>query len=116
MGGIAEGARELAEVDPDDDDPSDGKLYAVELRLPPGEEGTYRFEATDVLGGVAAEGAAPLAGTPGPRVTDLPVAVAMPPYPSWPGKDVIVWARVFPGKAAGLTWRWELGDGGVAEG
>ncbi len=114
VGGVAEGARVLEEVDPADADPADGKLYAVTVRLPPGRRSTYRFEVEDVFGATAEEEHGPLAGSPGPWVTDVPVAVGMPAYPSWPGNPVTVWGRVFPGPDPDLTWRWDFGDGSPA--
>jgi len=118
VGGMAEGGHAMQEVDPDDQDVTDGKLYAVDLQLPPSRRSQYRFEAVDVLGSSAEALTEATDWQPGPWVHAEPVVVAMPTYPSWPNKEVVLWGRLLEGADSaadgGLRYRWEPGDGSPA--
>ncbi len=93
--GFVEGMFPMEPLDPTDSNYVDGKTYTYSTTLPRTATAMYRFDAKDINDNPAIKDKGPIGRNDGPVVGNFPPRVnVMPEYPTWPGREMIVWGNV----------------------
>jgi len=95
VGGFAEGMFAMTPLDDTDSNYVDGRTYIYSATLPRTATAMYRFDAKDINDNPAIKDKGPISRNNGPVVGNFPPSVnIMPEYPTWPGREMIVWGNV----------------------